>query len=82
MRINKVCPHCGNWNQMELQYDKRWEIVCLQCSHVMPVKPSEVPRGLNPRQYEVAEITSPFQVDTKLSLPYGYSRTQRTQQEE
>jgi Zn ribbon nucleic-acid-binding protein len=82
VRIHKVCPHCGTFDQMELQYDKRWEIVCLQCSNIIPIKPREVPKGLNKRQFEVAEIKSPFEVDTRLALPYGYNRTQRINVEE
>jgi len=76
MRINKVCPHCGNWNQMELQFDHTWQLECLQCSHILSIPKSEVPLIAlqNPRQYQIAEIPSPTDVITVFPIPFGHYR--------
>ena len=75
MRLHKLCSHCGTYNQMELQYDSGgWQVECLLCSNISPVKESEIPKGLNRRQYEVANTQHPMDVVTALPIPFGYYR--------
>ncbi len=73
MKIHKLCPKCGIFNQMELQYDSGWQVECM-CGKIIPIDESEVPKGLDRRQYEVVNLPSPKDVITALPLPYGYYR--------
>lgn len=72
MKINKLCPKCGIFNQMELQYDDGWQLQCLKCSKIIPWNDSEVPPELNKRQYQIASIQSPTDVHYSFSM-YGYN---------
>ena len=81
MRINKLCPRCGVFNQMELQYDSGWQVECLLCSRIIPLPKEEVPKGLNPRQFEIVAIPSATDVQTSFGIPFGYYRPNRNDRE-
>lgn len=74
MRNLKACPHCGQIGLWRLQYDRGWEIECSQCSCIVSIPDNEIPTGLNPRQYQVAEIPSPTDVVSIFPIPFGHYR--------
>ena len=57
MKLHKLCPHCGVFNQMELQHDGCWEAHCL-CGCIIPLDNSEIPADLKPGKFEVSNLES------------------------
>jgi hypothetical protein len=70
MKNLKACEKCGQVGQWRLQYDNGWEIQCNQCSKIVPIPDSDIPKGLDHRRYDVAEIKSPTEVSTTFSLSH------------
>ena len=63
MRIKKLCPKCGIFDQKELQWDNGWQVECI-CGKIIPLENNEVPpeAKLNRRQYELAPLQSPSDI--------------------
>lgn len=71
IKTNFPCLKCGKYNQMELQReDGQWQVQCLSCGKIMPLKDEDVPKEFNPRQYETQPIKSSFEVSTTFSLSH------------
>lgn len=69
----RICPKCGTAGQWELQHDNDgnvWQIECRQCSKIVQISKEDVPKGLNPRQYEIPDMKSTQEASTTFSIAH------------
>ena len=70
-RVNKICSHCGEIGQGQINYDNGWEYECLRCGWIAPLKDEEIPQGIDRKQYEGVSLKSSMEAHCEYNTGHG-----------